>query len=84
MFKIGPMRDFYSGPVVKNLPSKIEDACLIPGQGTKIPHIAGQLSLQPQVEKPMCLSQSKPHTARKSPHTSVTKTQHSYTKQGKW
>ena len=36
MFKIGPMGDFYGGPVVKNLPSKTEDACLIPGQGTKI------------------------------------------------
>ena len=45
MFKIGPMGDFYGGPVVKNLPSKTEDACLIPGQGTKIPHTAGQRSL---------------------------------------
>ena len=32
------------GPVVKNPPSNARDAGLIPGQGTKIPHAAGQLS----------------------------------------
>ena len=32
-------------PVVKNLPSNEEDMGLIPGQGTKIPHAAEQLSL---------------------------------------
>ena len=37
-------RDFPGGPVVKNLPSKAGDAGSIPGQGTKIPHGAGQLS----------------------------------------
>ena len=36
-------RDFPGGPVVKNLPSNAGDAGLIPGQGTKIPHAAGQL-----------------------------------------
>ena len=30
--------------MVKNLPYKAEDAGSIPGQGTKIPHAAGQLS----------------------------------------
>ena len=37
-------QDFPGGPVVKNPPSKAEDVGWIPGQGTKIPHAAGQLS----------------------------------------
>ena len=37
-------RDFPGGLVVKNLPSNAEDAGLIPGLGTKIPHAIGQLS----------------------------------------
>ena len=37
--------DFPGGPVVKNPPSNAGDVGLIPGQGTKIPHAAGQLSL---------------------------------------
>ena len=36
--------DFPSGPVVKNPPYNAGDAGSIPGQGTKIPHAAGQLS----------------------------------------
>ena len=32
------------GPVVKNLPSNAGDAGLIPGWGTKIPHVMGQRS----------------------------------------
>ena len=36
--------DFPGGPVVKNPPYNAGDAGLIPGQGTKIPHAAGQLS----------------------------------------
>ena len=36
--------DFPGGPVVKNLPGNAGDAGSIPGQGTKIPHAAGQLS----------------------------------------
>ena len=39
-------RDFPGGPVVKNLPSNVGDAGLIPGRGTKIPHAVGQLSLR--------------------------------------
>jgi len=35
--------DFPGGPVVKNQPSNAGDACSIPGQGTKIPHVKGQL-----------------------------------------
>ena len=35
---------FPGGPVVKNSPCSTGDAGLIPNQGTKIPHAAGQLS----------------------------------------
>ena len=37
-------RDFPGGPVVKNPSCNARDAHSIPGQGTKIPHAAGQLS----------------------------------------
>ena len=33
-----------TSPVVKNLPANAEDTGLIPGLGTKIPHVAGQLN----------------------------------------
>ena len=33
------------GPVVKNSPSNAADEGSVPGQGTKIPHAPGQLSL---------------------------------------
>ena len=46
-------RDFPRGPAVKNPPSKAGDAGSIPGQGTKIPHAAGQLN---------------PHTTREPEH----------------
>ena len=36
--------DFLGGPGVKNPPSYSGDTDLILGQGTKIPHAAGQLS----------------------------------------
>ena len=36
--------DFPGGTVVKNPPSNAADVGSIPGQGTKIPHAAGQLS----------------------------------------
>ena len=36
--------DSPDGPVVKNLPSNVEDAGSIPGQGTKIPGAAELLS----------------------------------------
>ena len=48
-------RDFPGGPVVKNLPCHAGDAGSIPGQGTKIPHAEGQLSLHATSrEKPEC------------------------------
>ena len=37
--------DFPGSPVVKNPPYNAGDVDLIPAQGTKIPHAAGQLSL---------------------------------------
>ena len=36
--------DFPGGPVVKNPPSNAGNKGLIPGQGNRIPHAAGQLS----------------------------------------
>ena len=39
------VRDFPGDPVVKNLPSNAGDTDSIPGQGTKISHVVGQLSL---------------------------------------
>ena len=41
--KIKRPGDFPGGPVVKNPPYNAGDAGLIPGQGTKISHAAGQL-----------------------------------------
>ena len=38
--------DFPGGPVVKNLPPNARDSGWISGQGTKIPHAEGQLSLR--------------------------------------
>ena len=37
-------RNFPSGPVVKNLPADARDTGLMPGPGTKIPDVRGQLS----------------------------------------
>ena len=47
-------RNFPDGPVVKNLPSNAADAGSIPGQGTKIPHAAEQLSLCAATTEPTC------------------------------
>ena len=46
--------DFPGGPVVKNWPCRAEDACSIPGQGTKIPRVEKQLSPAPQWESMLC------------------------------
>ena len=50
------MRDFPGGPVVKNLPSSAGDKGSIPGQGTNIPHAAGQLSPCTTTTELMCLN----------------------------
>ncbi len=39
------MQGFPGGAVVENLPANAADMGSIPGQGTKIPHATGQLSL---------------------------------------
>jgi hypothetical protein len=44
--------DFPDSPVVKTSPPNAGDASLIPGWGTKIPHTAGQLSLNAATNMP--------------------------------
>ena len=46
-------RDFPGGPVAKNLLSNAGDTGSIPGQGTKIPHAMGKLSLNAANTEPM-------------------------------
>ena len=63
--------------MVKNLPSNSGDMCSVPGQGIKIPHDQGQLSLYgarlhaPTREKPACnershMPQVRANTAKKT------------------
>ena len=46
--------DFPGNPVVKSLPSNAGDTGSIPDQGTKIPHVAGQLSPHATMKDPVC------------------------------
>ena len=46
--------DFPSGPMVKNLLSNAGNTGSILGQGTKIPHATGQLSLHTATTEPVC------------------------------
>ena len=55
--------------MVKNLPSSAGDMGLIPGQGTKIPHISGQLSPHTETIEPKC---SRAHTPQPRPNTAST------------
>ena len=48
--------DFPGGPVVKNLPYNAGDTGSIPGQGTKIPHAAGQQSPRATATELACLN----------------------------
>ena len=45
--------DFHGASVVKNQSSNAEDASLIPGPGTKLPHALGQLSPHAATTEPM-------------------------------
>ena len=78
--------DFPGGPVVKNLPSNAGGACSIPGQGTKIPHAAEQLSpcatttellhlneraCIPQTTEPMLPGAHVPQLERENPHATT-------------
>ena len=62
-------RDFPGGPVVNNLPSSSGDVGSIPGQGTTIPHAAGQLSPHAATTEHMCsgahVPQRRPSAAKK-------------------
>ena len=67
-------RDFPGGSVVKNLPYNAGDTGSIPGQGTGIPHAAGQLGprattteLTPQLG-PACHKLQSPHTPEPAHH----------------
>ena len=46
------------GPVVKNLPYDAEDVSSIPGQGTKVPHLA----CEPQLERSLCATDKTRHS----------------------
>ena len=48
--------DFSGDPVVRNPPANAEDMGLIPGQGTKIPHAVGKLSLHTATTESKCHS----------------------------
>ena len=57
--------------MVKNTSCNARDAGLIPGQGTKIPHAAGQLSPRATTREPArhneryCMLQLRPNAAKK-------------------
>ena len=53
---------------MENMPSDAEGMCSIPGQGTKTPRAAGQLSAQPQLEKPPALQLEKVQATTKAQH----------------
>ena len=63
--------DFPGGPVVKNPPANVRDEGSIPGQGTKIPHAMGHITLCAPVKSPgnQRNSQTKNHTQRASRET---------------
>ena len=71
--KMVQMRDFPGGPVVKNLPSNVGDTGSNPGQGTKIPHAAGQLSPCTATTEPAHHNwrEARPHATTKSPRTAT-------------
>ena len=48
--------DFPSGPLVNNLPYNAGEVGSMPGQGTKIPHASGQLSLRATTTELACLN----------------------------
>ena len=49
---------FPGGPLIKNPPCSAGDAGSIPGQGTKLPHAAEQLSPHTAATEPMYHNQS--------------------------
>ena len=76
--------DFPRGLIVKNPPSNAGDVSSIPGRGTKIPHVTGQLSPHAttrelahlnwrgrvlQTTEPTCPGVHVPQLERENPHT---------------
>ena len=57
-------KDFPGGPVVKNLPSNAGDEGSILGQGTKIPHAAGQPSSSTSTTEPVHSGTHRPQLER--------------------
>ena len=43
---------FHGSPLIRNLPSNTVDVGSIPGPGTKIPHVMGQLSPRAAMTEP--------------------------------
>ena len=56
--------DFPAGPVVKNVPYNPGDMGSTPGQGTKIPHVLGQLSSYATATEPVCSGTCMPQLRR--------------------
>ena len=46
--------EFPGGPLLKNPPYNVGDKCLIPDQGTKIPHTAGQQKPTSHTSRSLC------------------------------
>ena len=55
--KVHVCGDFPGGPVAKNPPSNAGDSGSIPGQGTEVPHDAGQLSPRSTTTEPASLNE---------------------------
>ena len=67
--------DFASGPVVENPPSNAGHMGSIPGQRTKMPRAAGQLSPSPELES-LCAMTAEPWRRQKT-QCAATKTRSS-------
>ena len=61
-------RDSPGSPLVKNPPYNAGDAGSIPGQGTKIPHAAGQLSPRATTTELAGLKLQSPHALEPTHH----------------
>ena len=62
-------QDLPSGPVVKNLPCNAGDASSIPGRGTKIPHVSGQVSPPATTTEKFTHCNEEPNATTKTQHS---------------
>ena len=69
IFSKTSLRDFPSGPMIRNPPSNAEDTGSIPGQGTKILHVSGQLSPWSATGEPSYHQLEKVHVLQQRPST---------------